>query len=102
MTEVYRPEGDRILVKLTDIPNTTEAGLHVPDSVAKAKCGNRGIIVEVGPGPINSDTNERVPIRLEAGDKVMFGAYGTVGVDEEAGLVIVEYASVICRIEDSD
>ena len=84
-----RPLGDRVVVKPVDKEETTKSGIVIPDT-AKEK-PQEGIVEAVGAGRI-LDNGTRVPMELEAGDKVLYAKYSgsEYKVDEIEYLVIPE------------
>ncbi len=69
-----KPLEDRIVVKQVDAEQTTASGLVIPDT-AKEK-PQEGEVVAVGPGRFNDDGDERVPMDIKVGDKVIYSKYG--------------------------
>jgi chaperonin GroES len=69
-----KPLEDRILVKTLEAEQTTASGLVIPDT-AKEK-PQEGEVVAVGPGRFNEDGDERVPLDISVGDKVIYSKYG--------------------------
>ena len=69
-----KPLEDRILVKTLDAEQTTASGLVIPDT-AKEK-PQEGEVIAVGPGRFNEDGDERVPMDISVGDKVIYSKYG--------------------------
>jgi chaperonin GroES len=69
-----QPLEDRIVVKPLDAEQTTASGLVIPDT-AKEK-PQEGEVVAVGPGRFNEDGDERIPMDLSVGDKVIYSKYG--------------------------
>jgi chaperonin GroES len=69
-----KPLEDRILVKPLDAEETTASGLVIPDT-AKEK-PQEGEVVAVGPGRFNEDGDERIPMDVAVGDKVIYSKYG--------------------------
>ncbi len=69
-----KPLEDRILVKTLDAEQTTASGLVIPDT-AKEK-PQEGEVVAVGPGRFNEDGDERIPLDISVGDKVIYSKYG--------------------------
>jgi chaperonin GroES len=67
------PYGDRVLVRPAPMEETTTFGIILPDS-SKEK-PEQGVVVAVGPGKMGDD-NERVPVGVKVGDKIMFSKYG--------------------------
>ena len=74
MSVNIKPLEDRILVKPLDAEQTTASGLVIPDT-AKEK-PQEGEVIAVGPGRWNEDGDERVPLDISVGDKVIYSKYG--------------------------
>ena len=74
MSVNIKPLEDRIVVKPLDAEQTTASGLVIPDT-AKEK-PQEGEVVAVGPGRFNDDGDERVPMDISVGDKVIYSKYG--------------------------
>jgi chaperonin GroES len=69
-----KPLEDRIVVKPLDAEQTTASGLVIPDT-AKEK-PQEGEVVAIGPGRFNEDGDERIPMDVSVGDKVIYSKYG--------------------------
>jgi chaperonin GroES len=69
-----KPLEDRIVVKPLDAEQTTASGLVIPDT-AKEK-PQEGEVIAVGPGRFNEDGDERIPMDVSVGDKVIYSKYG--------------------------
>jgi len=69
-----KPLEDRIVVKPLDAEQTTASGLVIPDT-AKEK-PQEGEVIAVGPGRFNEDGDERIPMDITVGDKVIYSKYG--------------------------
>ncbi len=67
------PYGDRVLVKPQAAEETTSFGIIIPDQ-AKEK-PEQGMVVAVGEGKVAAD-GKVIPMRVKAGDKIMFSKYG--------------------------
>ena len=74
MSVNIKPLEDRILVRTLDAEQTTASGLVIPDT-AKEK-PQEGEVMAVGPGRFNEDGDERVPMDINVGDKVIYSKYG--------------------------
>ncbi len=74
MSVNIKPLEDRILVKTLDAEQTTASGLVIPDT-AKEK-PQEGEVIAVGPGRFNEDGDERIPLDISVGDKVIYSKYG--------------------------
>ena len=82
------PLADRVVVKPLEESETMRGGLYIPDT-AKEK-PQQGEIIAMGPGRFEKD--QRVPMEVKVGDKVLYGKYsGTeVTVDNEQYLILRE------------
>jgi chaperonin GroES len=69
-----KPLEDRIVVKPLDAEQTTASGLVIPDT-AKEK-PQEGEVIAVGPGRFNDEGDERIPMDISVGDKVIYSKYG--------------------------
>jgi chaperonin GroES len=69
-----KPLEDRIVVRPLEAEQTTASGLVIPDT-AKEK-PQEGEVVAVGPGRFNEDGDERIPMDISVGDKVIYSKYG--------------------------
>jgi chaperonin GroES len=69
-----KPLEDRIVVQPLDAEQTTASGLVIPDT-AKEK-PQEGEVVAIGPGRFNEDGDERIPMDVAVGDKVIYSKYG--------------------------
>ena len=74
MSVSIKPLEDRIVVKSLEAEQTTASGLVIPDT-AKEK-PQEGEVLAVGPGRWNEDGDERIPLDVKVGDKVIFSKYG--------------------------
>ena len=69
-----KPLEDRIVVKSVEAEQTTASGLVNPDT-AKEK-PQEGEVLAVGPGRWNEDGDERIPLDVKVGDRVLYSKYG--------------------------
>ena len=74
MSVTIKPLEDRLVIQAVEAEQTTASGLVIPDT-AKEK-PQEGIVVAVGPGRFNEDGDERIPVDVAVGDKVIFSKYG--------------------------
>ena len=74
MSVNIKPLEDRILVQPLEAEQTTASGLVIPDT-AKEK-PQEGLVVAAGPGRFNEDGDERIPMDVAVGDKVIYSKYG--------------------------
>ena len=69
-----KPLEDRIVIKSLEAEQTTASGLVIPDT-AKEK-PQEGEVLAVGPGRWNEDGDERIPLDVKVGDRVIYSKYG--------------------------
>ncbi|MCX6398004.1 MAG: co-chaperone GroES [Propionibacteriales bacterium] len=74
MSVNIKPLEDRVLVSPLEAEQTTASGLVIPDT-AKEK-PQECLVVATGPGRFNEDGDERVPMDVAVGDKVIYSKYG--------------------------
>ena len=74
MSVSIKPLEDRIVVQGIEAEQTTASGLVIPDT-AKEK-PQEGEVVAVGPGRFNEDGDERIPMDISVGDRVLYSKYG--------------------------
>ena len=74
MSVSIKPLEDRIVVKAVEAEQTTASGLVIPDT-AKEK-PQEGEVLAVGPGRWNEDGDERIPLDIAVGDRVIYSKYG--------------------------
>ncbi len=90
------PLGDRVVVRPLDEAEEMRGGLYIPDTAKEKPL--QGEILAVGPGRF--EKNERVPMDLKAGQKVLYSKYaGTevrVGDDE---VLIIKESDVLAIVE---
>jgi chaperonin GroES len=76
-----QPLEDRIVVKPSEEEETTASGLVIPDTAKERP--QEGEVIAVGPGRFNEDGDERVPMDVKVGDKVIYSKYGGTEVKIE-------------------
>ncbi|HSH21939.1 MAG TPA: co-chaperone GroES [Candidatus Caenarcaniphilales bacterium] len=95
-----RPLGDRVVIQPTPREEMTKSGIVLPDT-AKEK-PQEGTIVAVGPGRIGDD-NEREPMDVKEGDKVLYAKYaGTEFKVEGEELLIVSQKDILAVVEEGE
>ena len=68
-------QGQRqVVIKSLEAEQTTASGLVIPDT-AKEK-PQEGEVLAVGPGRWNEDGDERIPLDVKVGDRVIYSKYG--------------------------
>ena len=91
-----QPLGDRLIVELLDVEETTVGGIVLPDTAQEKP--QRGTVLAVGPGNLN-DNGERVTPDVAAGDTIVFSKYGgteiKVGVNE---YLILRESDILAKV----
>ncbi|HEV2062827.1 MAG TPA: co-chaperone GroES [Solirubrobacteraceae bacterium] len=93
-----KPLGDRLIVKAIEDEETTASGIVLPDT-AKEK-PQRGEVIAVGDGRYDEDGDKRIPLDVQAGDKVLYSKYGGTEIKVEGeDLLVLRESDVLAKIE---
>lgn len=93
---MLKPLGDRVIVKIAEVEETTKSGIVLPGS-AKEKSGIAEVVA-VGPGG-NIDGKE-VTMSVKVGDKVVCSKYtGTDIKYEGVEYTIVKQSDILAVVE---
>jgi chaperonin GroES len=72
-----QPLNDYVVAVAEEAQTKTTSGIYLPDSAAeKPKTAK---VVAVGPGKVGDD-NERIPMSLKEGDRIIYKTYSTTDV----------------------
>ena len=71
----FRPLHDRVLARRVMAEEQTSGGIIIIPDTAKEK-PQEGEVIAVGPGRFNEDGDERIPMDITVGDKVIYSKYG--------------------------
>lgn len=99
--QIFRPMGDRMLVKRDAIEERSAGGIYIPDSAREKERAQGGVVLAIGAGKRDAQGN-RVPLDVKQGDRVYFGKYaGTeAGKDADgAELIIIREDEVLGVLE---
>ncbi|HEX8182951.1 MAG TPA: co-chaperone GroES [Candidatus Saccharimonadales bacterium] len=72
-----QPLADYVVAQAEEAASKTASGLYLPDN-AKEKPKTAKVIA-VGPGKIGDD-NERIPMTVKVGDRIIYKSYSTTDV----------------------
>ena len=93
-----KPLGDRVVVRpLTEeeLGTVSASGIIIPDTAKKEK-PEQGIVLATGPGKWDEDGEKRIPLEVQAGDRVVFSKYGYDEVKfEDKEYFIVSESSIL-------
>ena len=67
-----KPLEDRVVVKASEGDETTASGIVIPDTAKERP--QEGEVMAAGPGRF--EDGQRIPMDVEAGDKVIYSKYG--------------------------
>ena len=77
MAVPINPLADYVVAVAEEAPTKTASGLYLPDKATeKPKTAK---VVAVGPGKVGDD-NERIPMTLKVGDRIVYKGYSTTDV----------------------
>lgn len=72
-----QPLGDYIVAQAEEAENKTASGLYIPEKAQeKPKIAK---VIAVGPGRVGDD-NERIPVEVKKGDRIIYGGYSNTEV----------------------
>ena len=94
----FRPLHDRVLVRRIAEAEKTAGGIIIPDTVKEKP--QEGEIISVGTGAIGDD-NERIPLEVKVGDRILFGKWGGTEVTLEGEDLLIMKESDIMGIVES-
>ncbi len=83
------PLADRVLLKeVADAQTQTQSGIYIPESADMDKGAKRGEVVAVGEGKY--EEGKLIPIKLKAGDVVLYGWGDKMEIDGEKYVIVRE------------
>jgi chaperonin GroES len=88
MTVNITPLHDRVLVRRLEQTETAKGGIIIPDSAQEKP--QEGEVIAVGAGKL--EKGHRVPLDVEAGDRILFGKYtgSEIKIDGQEYLILRE------------
>ena len=97
-----QPIGDKIVVRREKSEGKSAGGILLPESSQQKP--QRGTILAVGPGKMNSKDGQRSAMQVKVGDKVLFSTWaGDEYEDKQAGkegdILIMSESDVLVVIE---
>ncbi len=84
--ETIRPTGNRVLIRRDEVKEMTEGGIVLPDDARDKP--KRGVVVSVGEGRI-LESGGWFQTNLQAGDRVIFRAYGGDEIEHNGETLLV-------------
>ncbi len=77
MSVPLKPLSDYVVAEAEAASNNTASGLYLPDNAAEKP--KTAVVKAVGPGKIGDD-NERIPVNLKVGDRIVYKSYSTTDI----------------------
>lgn len=98
MSVPIQPLADYVVAQAEKAETKTASGLYLPDKAQeKPKTAK---VVAVGPGKVGDD-NERVPVSLKIGDRILYKAYSTTEVKVASeDYILVKEEDVLATVND--
>jgi chaperonin GroES len=94
---MFRPLGDRVLVKRVEEEQKTRGGIIIPDT-AKEK-PQEGEVIAVGPGA-RDESGKIQPLDVKTGDRILFGKWsGTEVKLNGEDLLIMKESDILGVLE---
>jgi chaperonin GroES len=89
LSKKIKPMNDKILISKAIAEEKSEGGIYLPSASQEKPV--EGIVIAVGPGAL-SEKNERQPMQLKEGDRILYSKYsGTeIKVDGHDLLILSE------------
>lgn len=96
MSVPIKPLADYIVAEPEQVKTKTAAGLYLPEkSIEEPKTA---VVVAVGPGKVGDD-NERIPVSLKVGDRVVYKSYSPTEVKHDGvKYLIIKEEDVLATI----
>lgn len=97
MAVPIKPLADYVVAEAEAAQTKTASGLYLPDSATeKPKTAK---ILAVGPGKVGDD-NERIPMQLKVGDRVLYKGYSTTDVKVDGKeYILVKEEDVLATVK---
>lgn len=97
MSTPLKPLADYVVAVAEEAENKTASGLYIPDSAKeKPKIAK---VIAVGPGKVGDD-NERIPVSLKVGDRIIYKSYSTTDVKVEGTeYILVKEEDVLATVK---
>lgn len=80
MAVSIQPIGDYVVAQKETAQNKTASGIIVPDSAQEKPSTAK--VLAVGPGKVGDD-NERIPVGVKVGDRIIYKSYSTTDVKHD-------------------
>jgi len=82
-----RPLQDRLLVRRVKEEEKTKGGIIIPDTAKEKPI--EGKVISAGNGKL-SEEGKRIALEVKKGDRILFGKYSEVKIEDEEYLIMRE------------
>ncbi len=97
MSVPLQPLGDYVVAQPEKAETKTASGLYIPESAQEKPMTAK--VVAVGPGKVGDD-NERIPMQLKVGDKIIYKSYSTTDVSHGGqNYILVKEEDVLATVK---
>lgn len=97
MAVPMQPLSDYVVAVAEEAPTKTASGLYIPESAGEKP--QIAQVVAVGPGKVGDD-NERVPMTLKTGDRIVYKSYSTTTVKvDKTEYILVREDDVLATVK---
>jgi chaperonin GroES len=97
MSSPLQPLGDYVVAQAEEAQTKTASGIYLPDNAQeKPKTAK---VLAIGPGRVGDD-NERIPMTLKVGDRIVYKSYSTTDVKVEGKeYILVKEEDVLATVK---
>jgi chaperonin GroES len=97
MSSPLQPLSDYVVAQAEEAQTKTASGIYLPDNAQeKPKTAK---VVAVGPGKVGDD-NERIPMTLKVGDRIVYKSYSTTDVKVDGKeYILVKEEDVLATVK---
>lgn len=97
MAVPIQPLADYVVAQPEAAATKTASGLYIPGNAAEKP--KTAVVVAIGPGKVGDD-NERIPMELKVGDRIVYKGYSTTDVQVDGeNYIVVKEDDVLAKIK---
>ena len=97
MSSPLKPLGDYVVAQAEEAKSKTASGIYLPENAQeKPKTAK---VIAVGPGKVGDD-NERIPMQLKVGDRIVYKSYSTTDIKIDGNeYILVKEEDVLATVQ---
>lgn len=97
MAVPIQPLADYIVAEAEVAATKTASGLYIPGNATEKP--KTAVVVAIGPGKVGDD-NERIPVQLKVGDRIVYKGYSTTDVKVgDKDYILVKEEDVLATVK---